>query len=131
MAPHGRVADQLALADFLRNGQFGVHLRRMRRLYRGRRDLLVEALARHAGDAVSVHGSSAGIHLSLQLSDPALVDIEVAARALAAGVVARALTAHTTGLREHGWNGLVLGYSQVDEAEIDGKVRTLALAIRG
>jgi GntR family transcriptional regulator/MocR family aminotransferase len=130
MAPHGRVADQLALADFLRSGQFGVHLRRMRRLYHGRRDLLVEALQRHAGDAVSVHGSSAGIHLSLQFLDSALVDTEVAAVALELGVVARALTAHNTGLRNHGWNGLLLGYSQVDEADIDGLVKTLAQQIR-
>jgi GntR family transcriptional regulator/MocR family aminotransferase len=131
MAPHGRAADQLALADFLRSGQFGVHLRRMRRLYRGRRDLLVEALQRHAGDAITVHGSSAGIHLSLQFLDRALVDTHVAAAALEQGVVARALTAHTTGLRQHGWNGLLLGYSQVDGADIDPLVKSLAQLIRG
>jgi GntR family transcriptional regulator/MocR family aminotransferase len=131
MAPHGRVADQLALADFLRSGQFGVHLRRMRRLYRSRRDLLVEALQRHAGDLVSVHGSTAGIHLSLQFLDPALVDTHVSAAALEKGIVARALTAHTTGLREHGWNGLQLGYSQVDGADMDARVRLLAQVIRG
>ena len=130
MAPHGRVADQMALADFVRSGQFGVHLRRMRRLYRGRRDVLVEALARHAGQAVVVHGSSAGIHLSLQFTDPALVVTEVAAAAMEMGVVARALSAHTTGLRQHGWNGLVLGYSQVEEAQIEARVKLLVKAMR-
>ncbi len=130
MAPHGRSADQLALADFLRNGQFGVHLRRMRRLYQGRRDVLVAALERHAGGAMTVHGSSAGIHLSLQFRDAALADTGVAAAALAKGVVARALSAHTTGLREHGWNGLVLGYSQVDAVHIEAYVKTLARLIR-
>lgn len=130
MAPHGRAADQLALAEFLRSGQFGVHLRRMRRLYRGRRDLLLEALQRHAGDAVTVHGSSAGIHLSLQLRDQALEDTLIAAAALEEGLVARALSADTTGLRRHGWNGLLLGYSQVDGADMDGHVRRLARLIR-
>ncbi len=125
MAPHGRVADQLALADFLRSGQFGVHLRRMRRLYRSRRDMLASAIERHLGDAVSLHGSSAGIHLSLQFRDPALADTQVAAAALERGVVVRALTAQTTGLRQHGWNGLLLGYAQVDEADMDALVRTL------
>jgi GntR family transcriptional regulator/MocR family aminotransferase len=131
MATHGRVADQLALADFLRSGQFGVHLRRMRRLYRGRRDELLQALHRHAGDAVAVHGGSAGIHVALQLNDPALLDTGVAAAAMEKGVVARALSAHTTGLRQHGWNGLLLGYSQVDVALIDAKVKTLARILRG
>lgn len=126
MAPHGRVADQLALAEFLRNGQFGVHLRRMRRLYRSRRDVLVEALQRHTGGAATVHGSSAGIHLALQLHDRALLDTGIAAAALEQGVVVRALSAHSTGLRQHGWNGLLLGYSQVDEAAIEGHVQSLA-----
>jgi GntR family transcriptional regulator/MocR family aminotransferase len=126
MAPHGRVADQLALADFLRSGQFGVHLRRMRRLYRSRRDVLVDALQRHMGDAVTVHGGSAGIHLSLQFRASGLHDVDIAAAALVQGIVARALSAHTTGLREHGWNGLLLGYSQVDVADMDAHVRTLA-----
>lgn len=129
MAPHGRVADQLALVDFLRSGQFGVHLRRMRRLYRSRRDLLNEALLRHMGDAVSVHGGSAGIHLSLQFLSPGLSDVDVAAAALESGIVARALSAHTTGLRAHGWNGLLLGYSQVDGAKMDGYVKALARLI--
>lgn len=124
------MADQLALADLLRSGQFGVHLRRMRRLYRSRRDLLLEALERHVGDAVEVHGSSAGIHLSLQFFDPALDDTAIAAAALAAGVVARPLSGDTTGLRRHGWNGLLLGYSQVDGAEMEAPVRLLARLIK-
>jgi GntR family transcriptional regulator/MocR family aminotransferase len=128
-APHGRGADLLALAGFLGSGQFGMHLRRMRRLYRSRRDVLVEALQRHAGAAITVHGSSAGIHLSLQFLDPGLVDAEVAAAALERGIVVRALSAHTTGLRQHGWNGLLLGYSQVDGAEMDAHVKALARLI--
>jgi hypothetical protein len=46
-----------------------------------------------------------------------LVDTQVAAAALEHGVVALALTAHTTGLRRHGWNGLLLGYAQVDAGD--------------
>lgn len=130
VAPHGRVADQLALASLLRSGQFGLHLRRMRRLYRNRRDLLLDAIGRHVGDKVAVHGHSAGIHLSLQFRDDALADADVASRLLEAGIVARALSAHTTGLRQHGWNGLLLGYSQVDGAHMDQLVRRLAQVMR-
>lgn len=130
MAPHGRAADQLALADLLRSGQFGLHLRRMRRLYRSRRDVLVGALQRHMGDVVAVHGSSAGIHLSLQFTDPSRSDVRIAETALEQGIVARALSAHTTGLRQHGWSGLLLGYSQVDGADMDALVEKLARLIR-
>ncbi|MDL2355431.1 MAG: PLP-dependent aminotransferase family protein [Pseudomonadota bacterium] len=130
MAPHGRVADQLALADFLRCGQFGLHLRRMRRLYHSRRDVLLEALQQEIGEFVTVHGSSAGIHLSLQLREAQLVDTVIAAAALDAGVVVRALSAHATALRPHGWNGLLLGYSQVHEASIAANVHILAGVLR-
>ncbi len=128
-APHGRAADQLALADFMQSGQFALHLRRMRRLYRGRRDILLDCLHTDLGDAVTVHGSSAGIHLALRLADPALNDVDVAAAALQRGVVARALTAHATALRPHGWNGLLLGYAQVEEASIPRLVKLLARAV--
>jgi GntR family transcriptional regulator/MocR family aminotransferase len=67
--------------------------------------------------------------LSLQFLDPGLVDAEVAAAALERGIVVRALSAHTTGLRQHGWNGLLLGYSQVDGAEMDAHVKALARLI--
>src|SRR5471032_3231659 len=57
----GRVAEQLALAEFLRSGQFALHLRRMRRLYRQRRDALADALHEHLGGVATVHGASAGM----------------------------------------------------------------------
>lgn len=126
MSPHGRTADQLALAAFLRGGQFGVHLRRMRRVYRARRDATVAALGRHLGDLGQVHGASAGIHMALRFAPGGPPDIEVAAAALERGIVVRALSAHATGLREHGWSGLVFGYSQVAETAIDSLVARLA-----
>jgi GntR family transcriptional regulator/MocR family aminotransferase len=101
----------------------------MRRLYRSRRDALVDALQRHLGDDIVIHGSSAGIHLSFRFVDPRLVDTEIAAAAMARGVVARALSAHASGLRKNGWNGLILGYAQVDVAHMDAAVKTLAAVI--
>ena len=126
----GRGAEQLALAAFLRDGQFALHLRRMRRLYRQRRDALVAALGTHLADAGSVHGGSAGMHLAFQLHDAALDDQLLSARALAAGIVAPALSAHATGPRANGWNGFLLGYAQVPAESIDALVRKLARVIR-
>ncbi|MES2015403.1 MAG: PLP-dependent aminotransferase family protein [Pseudomonadota bacterium] len=122
----GRTAEQLALAQFLRDGQFALHLRRMRRLYRQRRDALVAALEQHMGDAGSVHGGSAGMHLAFQLHDARLSDLALSDEALQRGIVAPALSMHATGARANGWNGFLLGYAQVPAAQIDGLVRTLA-----
>ncbi|MEJ6004456.1 PLP-dependent aminotransferase family protein [Paucibacter sp. AS339] len=130
-APRGRAADQLALAEFLREGHFGLHLRRMRRLYRQRRDALVQALQAQVGDIATVQGASAGMHLALCF-DPALTidDQAVSAQALQAGIVAPALSQHQTGRRGGTWSGLMLGYAQVPEAQIEPLVRRLALLLR-
>ena len=44
------VLDQLAFADFLERGEFDRHLRRMRPLYRRRRDTLIQALRERTPD---------------------------------------------------------------------------------
>ncbi|MES3020586.1 MAG: PLP-dependent aminotransferase family protein [Pseudomonadota bacterium] len=127
--PSGRTAEQIALAQFLRDGQFALHLRRMRRLYRQRRDALVGALELHLGDVGTVHGGSAGMHLAFQFNNAALDDVAIAARAFKMGVVVHALSAHGVGTRATAWSGLVLGYAQVPVDKIDGLVRKIARAV--
>jgi GntR family transcriptional regulator/MocR family aminotransferase len=129
-APQGRTADQRALAEFLRGGHFALHLRRMRRMYRQRRDAMVAALEQHLGAVATVHGGSAGMHVALQLNDQSLDDAAIAARALGHGIVAHALSVHATGARANGWNGFLLGYAQVPAADIDTMVRKLAALIQ-
>jgi GntR family transcriptional regulator/MocR family aminotransferase len=123
------MAEQRALAEFLRGGHFALHLRRMRRLYRQRRDALVAALEQHLGSVATVHGGSAGMHLALQLNDARLDDARIAARALEQGIVAHALSVHATGVRANGWNGFLLGYAQVPAADIDAMVQKLAALV--
>jgi GntR family transcriptional regulator/MocR family aminotransferase len=129
----GRAADQLCLAEFIRGGHFGLHLRRMRRLYCQRRDVLVAELALHLGDFVSIHGDSAGMHLALRFESASLndvSDVSVSEAVLAQGIVAPALSAHSVGSREHGWRGLMLGYAQVPVEQIAPLVKKLAVIVR-
>ncbi|MFZ2043292.1 MAG: PLP-dependent aminotransferase family protein, partial [Trebonia sp.] len=53
--------EQMALADFVTRGEFDRHLRRMRPVYRRRRDVLLAALARHL-PGLEPDGVSAGLH---------------------------------------------------------------------
>jgi len=124
----GRTAEQLALAEFLRSGQFALHVRRMRRLYRQRRDALVAALARHLGSVATVHGGSAGMHLSLRFTDQRLDDAAISAQALAHGVAVNALSRHDTH-GSSGWRGLMLGYAQVPAEQMEVLVERLAAVI--
>ncbi len=129
-APRGRQADQLALAEFIRSGQFSLHLRRMRRLYRQRRDALVAELEAQLRDVADVHGSTAGMHLALRLKDHALDDVRMSARLLDKGIAAPALSQHAVGLRTQPWRGFLLGYAQVPVDKMASLVGQLAHVIR-
>ena len=126
-ASTGRTPEQLALAEFLTSGQFALHLRRMRRLYRERRDALVDALERHLGPIAAVHGASAGMHLSLRLPD-GLCDETIRLRAREEGIAVNTLSSHAA-RRGTGGNGLMLGYAQVPAARMDDLVKRLAAVI--
>ncbi|WP_373990107.1 PLP-dependent aminotransferase family protein [Duganella sp. BuS-21] len=135
--PRGRVAEQLALAEFLQSGQFLLHLRRMRRLYRQRRDALVAALQKHLGSIATVHGGSAGMHLSLRFNDARIDDVTIVGQAQERGIAVNALSTHDTydmhdmhdKQGDSGWKGLMLGYAQVPAEQMEELVKQLAALI--
>lgn len=84
---------QAVLVEFIAEGHFGRHLRRMRAIYAERRAALLGALAADLGDDLEVVGASAGLELCVWL--PPGVDDRAAERALAdAGIEAGALSPH-------------------------------------
>jgi GntR family transcriptional regulator/MocR family aminotransferase len=63
---HTTFLEQAALAEFMTEGHFERHIRRMRRVYKERRDVLLDALSRHFGDGATVRGEAAGLHLTVR-----------------------------------------------------------------
>lgn len=127
----GRTPEQMVLAEFMRSGQFGLHLRRMRRIYRARRNALLAALQTQLGDVCTIHGESAGMHLALCFKQTGANAEQISLAALRAGVAAPALSSHATGEAvPTQWNGLVLGYAQVAVEQVEPLVKKLASVIR-
>jgi GntR family transcriptional regulator/MocR family aminotransferase len=115
---------QDALADFISSGAYLGHVRRMTRLYKGRRDRMLRALANEAGDRLSIEAPAGGMQL---LARCQANDRQLSARLLEAGVVSRPLSSmlyHKTG--EH---GLFLGFAAWNEKEIDQAARILGRII--
>jgi GntR family transcriptional regulator/MocR family aminotransferase len=118
---------QDALADFIVSGAYLGHIRRMTRLYKGRRDRMLQALAAEAGDRLSVEAPAGGMQL-LARCRPQTNDQQLSARLLEAGVVSRPLSSmlyHKTAER-----GLFLGFAAWNEKEIDQAARILGRIVR-
>ena len=119
---------QATFAEFIAGGDLDRHLRRVRRIYRRRRDALVTAVAQHFAEATPT-GVSAGLQTLLTL--PAGWDEAAVARSAGeAGVRLRTLNEFRMGDRTDLPPALVLGYGQVEPAEIERGVRLLAAAAR-
>jgi GntR family transcriptional regulator / MocR family aminotransferase len=117
---------QLVMADFIREGHFARHIRRMRMLYMERRRVLAEAIEKEMGDACEVIGAEAGMHLVVML--PAGVDdVAVSKRAATRGVSATPLS--TCYLGSTPKHGLVLGYGGANERQIRDGVRKLRISV--
>jgi GntR family transcriptional regulator/MocR family aminotransferase len=117
--------EQMALADFVTRGEFDRHLRRMRPVYRRRRDVLLAALARHL-PGLEPDGVSAGLHLVTWLP-PHLDEAAVVAAARRAGVGLDAVGPYR--ISNPGPGGLIFGYATVSERAIAEGVATLAQVI--
>jgi GntR family transcriptional regulator/MocR family aminotransferase len=116
---HSPALEQAALADFLGEGHLERHIRRMRRLYGERRQVLVAALESHFGADVEVLGDPAGMHVMVRFADP-----EVASRAHRNKV--QLLDASAYYLDRAPANAFILGFSAVGERAIREGVRRLA-----
>jgi GntR family transcriptional regulator / MocR family aminotransferase len=117
--------EQEVLAEFIREGHFERHLRRMRVCYAARRRTLVHALRQRLGDRFDVEGTEAGLHIVIYLRGMVVGDVPaLIVRAAAAGVGIYPLAPYYVNPPPRA--GLILGYSGLSERDIRAGVRALA-----
>lgn len=115
---------QRVIADFLNEGYFPAHLRRLRERYRASRDLLADLLKARLSDHLVAPVPEQGIHFTVRGTGTWSDDRAVAAAALAAGVVVVPVSPmHITASPEP---SLLLGFSGLSEEEADLATRRLA-----
>ena len=121
---HPPIDSQAVLARFIDEGHFGGHVRRMRLMYRERRDALHAAL----GALIPLDLPSTGMHLTLVLP-PGLPDTVVSERARAIGLRCPPVSAYCQ--IEPRRNGLLLGFAGLAPALAEGIADGLARVIGG
>jgi GntR family transcriptional regulator/MocR family aminotransferase len=97
--------EQKVLALFMQRGYFERHLNRMRNLYKQKREVLVNEIAKQLPTA-RIQGSAAGLHLIIQVENGMDEDVL------------------ETSAKHHGVNvyGLSRYYSELSQGELDGRV---------
>jgi len=120
----GHLLIQRALGQFIQEGHYAAHIRRMRLLYAKRRAFLVELIESHLGKtALSEFNSNAGLHLILNLPDNSN-DVAICAAANAEGVLVRPLSRYY--MLDNARQGLLMGFACVPEEQM-AKAFTLLL----
>jgi GntR family transcriptional regulator / MocR family aminotransferase len=109
------------LADFIREGHFSRHIRRMRLLYRERRNALVEAIEKEFGAAAKVTGEQAGMHLCVVLDG--ICDRDAVSRAADANLWLVPLSSSYIGKPRQ--QGFILGFGSTPAGEMASAVRKL------
>jgi len=118
---------QAALADFINEGHFAKHLRRMRRLYARRRSLFMELTPRYLGDWLEPLKGESGLQTVWRLKG-GIEDKAMARAALDASISATPLSIHYRhGSPEH---GLILGFASADERDMHLGLKRLRTAFQ-
>jgi len=111
---------QAVVADFMREGHFPRHLKKMRLLYARRRAMLVAGLQKAFGDSVHVDLRSGGMHLIARFDGREEDDVTMARRAQQAGLNCQPLSAR--GVSGPGAQGLLMGFTNIATAAEAGRL---------
>lgn len=127
-APTVSYLDQKILASFMQQGFWERHLRKMRTICKRKQAALVDAVSRHFGRHVCIHGQGAGLHLVLEFVGHPFTEDEIITKARQQGLRLLPLGA----LYQNGdnRNKLLLGFGCLTPDEIERGVATLAQLLR-
>jgi len=116
---------QAVLADFIREGHFSRHIRRMRSLYRERRNLLLNSLRAEFGYSLEVTGEQAGMHFCVVFDG--INDRETAQNAARSNLWLVPLSSSYAGKISQ--RGFILGFGSTRTEEIATATRKVRSAL--
>ena len=125
---HTLSLDQAVLCDFIVEGHFSRHLRRMRELYACRLAAMIEGGRVYLEGLLRISNVQAGLYTAAFLEN-GMTSREAEAAATAKGIETRALDRFT--LRRKDPKGLLLGFAAHDEKAIRQAMVRLAGALQG
>ncbi len=126
---HTPSLDQMILARFIEDGLLERHIRKMRKIYMKRREVLRNALVREFGDLMRLSGDSTGLHLIVDFPSVEVTE-KMVEKFYLNGVKVYPVERHSFHKGRH-QNKLILGYGNLRAEEIEEGVyrikKTLSL----
>jgi len=119
--------EQHVLASLLSEGEFERHLRRLRKLYKSRRDALTGELQPALGSEYRITGQTTGLFITLWLPEQ-IDECAVMKEAEALGVRVYPLSSHY--MRQERRSGFIVGYGSMTEEQISEGAGRLVRALR-
>ncbi|MBI4854161.1 MAG: PLP-dependent aminotransferase family protein [Acidobacteria bacterium] len=120
---HSPQVEQMVLTDFIAEGYFSQHIRRMRALYSERQEALIEAVKEHLLGFLSVYPSETGMHTIGWLPDKSN-DLAISETLMNNQIIAYPLSMYTIEAKLP--PSLLLGYSGFSPEDIYLAVKKMA-----
>ena len=114
---------QVVLAEFMAEGHFATHIRRMRSIYRERHDVLIDASQRYLAGLLNVRATDSGMNVIGWLAN-GIDDREAQGRARTDGIVTNRMSYYYADAPPR--SGLHLGFCNTPPAEMSRYVQKLA-----
>lgn len=118
--------EQAILTDFIRQGYFEKHLNRMRKIYKGKHDCILQRVLQYfPKNQVEISGDNAGLYVLLRYHGP-LEEEQIEKRAEKNGIRLRSLRGYYSSLPADYLPTYLLGFANLSETQIDEGIRCLA-----
>lgn len=121
---HPPLLEQITLLSFIQSGQFAAHIRRMRRIYKERQNILLNEAHQTLGHIIDMQPVESGVHLIgrfLQDVD----DCAFCAAAAKMGIMLRPLSLCYLGPEPQ--SGLIFGFAAIQPRRIVAAMKKLSL----
>lgn len=117
---------QSILTEFIQQGYFEKHLNRMRKLYKGKHDIMLEELhSRFPEDLLHISADNASLYMIIHYHG-SLTDDEILKRAEKSGIGLRPLKGYYANLPADYQPAYLLGFASLDEIQIRDGIALLA-----
>ncbi len=124
---HSSIIEQAILSEFIAEGHFARHLRRMRTLYQERQNILLEECEKHLKGLLEIKKADAGMHLVGWLPE-GVSDAEVYENGLEKGLKLAPISSYYENSVCR--NGIIFGYTAFNRKEIAEGLKATAEIIK-